>query len=514
VDLSWNASNDNIGVTGYNIRYRQGTTGSFTVLGTTVSTTFVVTGLLPNTQYQFYVEAFDAAGNVSDPSNTVTITTLPTGGGGGDTTRPTQPTNLQASGTTNSTTTLTWDPSTDDVALAGYIVYIRLGLSGSFSQAGTTTNTTFLVTGLQSNRTYQFYVVARDTSGNLSDPSNTVTITTLTGGGGGSATDTLSVVSTANGTVRLFNYTTGQVIQSFRPFGTAYGEIVSVALGDINNDGVDDIIAASRDSRISRINVYDGASALQAGVNFNNSSTWGSLPNGLLTPVLARVRPFGNSTGPITIASTDVNNDGFDDIVAATATGVGRVTVINGRTFGRLGNIVTPFGSSFTGGLTVSAGDVNGDNRGDIIVGTASRIARVKTLGFNGAIFSQIGPTLAPFGGVQVGVQVAAVDTDGSGRSQVAVGILDGGILRVRVFNSAGVQQSSFVVRNGVRAFAMSKLDTNQDNVDELQVAFIPTAPSSSTGNQIRILDPLTGAFVDGYDAFAALTGGISIDGN
>ena len=45
--------------------------------------------------------------------------------------------------------------------------------------------------------------------------------------------------------------------------------------------------------------------------------------------------------------------------------------------------------------------------------------------------------------------------------------------------------------------------------IDEIQVA---TAPSTGV-DQVRILDPLTGAFIDGYDAFAALTGGISLAG-
>ncbi|GAA3801349.1 hypothetical protein GCM10022226_21310 [Sphaerisporangium flaviroseum] len=74
--LTWNASSDNVGVTGYDV-YR----GS-TIVGTATGTSFNVTGLSASTTYSFSVRARDAAGNTSPSSNTVTVTT-PSGGGGG-----------------------------------------------------------------------------------------------------------------------------------------------------------------------------------------------------------------------------------------------------------------------------------------------------------------------------------------------------------------------------------------------------------------------------------------------
>jgi chitodextrinase len=70
VNLSWAASTDNVGVTGYDVY--QGTSVIQTVTGTTAS----VTGLTANTTYSFSVKAKDAAGNVSDPSNVVNVTTF------------------------------------------------------------------------------------------------------------------------------------------------------------------------------------------------------------------------------------------------------------------------------------------------------------------------------------------------------------------------------------------------------------------------------------------------------
>ncbi|WP_019072676.1 galactose-binding domain-containing protein [Streptomyces hokutonensis] len=73
VSLSWNTSTDNVGVTGYRILQVSGSTS--TQVGTTGSTSFTVTGLGASTAYTFDVVALDAAGNVSQPSNQVTVTT-------------------------------------------------------------------------------------------------------------------------------------------------------------------------------------------------------------------------------------------------------------------------------------------------------------------------------------------------------------------------------------------------------------------------------------------------------
>jgi len=68
-NLSWTASTDNVAVTGYDV-YKGGI-----LVGTATGTTYAVSGLTASTAYSFYVQAKDAAGNVSTASNTVTVTT-------------------------------------------------------------------------------------------------------------------------------------------------------------------------------------------------------------------------------------------------------------------------------------------------------------------------------------------------------------------------------------------------------------------------------------------------------
>jgi hypothetical protein len=69
IDLLWTASTDNVGVAGYYI-YRNGAN-----VGTATTNQYSDTGLQPLTTYSYYVVAFDAAGNVSAPSNTASATT-------------------------------------------------------------------------------------------------------------------------------------------------------------------------------------------------------------------------------------------------------------------------------------------------------------------------------------------------------------------------------------------------------------------------------------------------------
>lgn len=71
IDLSWTASTDNTGVTGYRIFRGQ------VQAGTSTATTFADTGLTASTQYSYTVLAYDAAGNASAQSSPASAATLP-----------------------------------------------------------------------------------------------------------------------------------------------------------------------------------------------------------------------------------------------------------------------------------------------------------------------------------------------------------------------------------------------------------------------------------------------------
>ncbi|WP_204046486.1 fibronectin type III domain-containing protein, partial [Acrocarpospora phusangensis] len=189
--LTWTASTDSggSGLAGYNVYREQGATDP--QLGQSTTNSISLTGLAPGTQYQVYVRARDGAGNLSGNSALVTFTTQ--GSTGGDTSPPTAPGSLAASGTTSSGTSLSWTASTDDVGVVGYDILRAPGASGgAFAQAGTSTTTSFTDTGLTANTTYRYQVRARDAAGNISPVSNTVQITTQPG----TSTGTCSAVAT------------------------------------------------------------------------------------------------------------------------------------------------------------------------------------------------------------------------------------------------------------------------------------------------------------------------------
>jgi len=67
--LNWNASTDNVGVIQYNV-YQNGS-----LIASTPNTNFNIGGLTSSTTYLFYINAEDAAGNISGNSNQISITT-------------------------------------------------------------------------------------------------------------------------------------------------------------------------------------------------------------------------------------------------------------------------------------------------------------------------------------------------------------------------------------------------------------------------------------------------------
>ncbi len=159
VNLSWTASTDNVGVTGYEIY-----NGSM-LAGTVTGVTYTVSGLTANNTYSFIVKAKDAAGNVSSASNAVVIN---------DTLAPTAPTGLVSSAIAMNNVTLNWNASTDNVGVSGYEIYNGTTL------AGTVTGVTYTVSGLTANNSYTFTVKAKDAAGNRSSASNPLTVTTTT----------------------------------------------------------------------------------------------------------------------------------------------------------------------------------------------------------------------------------------------------------------------------------------------------------------------------------------------
>ncbi len=159
-DLQWDASSDASGMVSYEV-YQDGD-----LVGTTRETRMSLAGLSAGKAYEYVVRAFDDARNRSPQSTKVTITTL------NDTTAPSQPKNLRSSSVTVSSVDLDWESSTDEDSSVTYKVYQNGELHSS------TDSTSIRIIGLNEGSDYQFFVKSVDESGNESEASNAITITT------------------------------------------------------------------------------------------------------------------------------------------------------------------------------------------------------------------------------------------------------------------------------------------------------------------------------------------------
>jgi chitodextrinase len=160
--LSWSASTDNMGVTAYVVR-RNGTQ-----VATPATTTYVDSGLSAATTYSYTVAAHDAAGNVSPLSASVSVTTATVA----DTVPPSPPTGFAAVAAGSTSANLSWNASTDNVAVTAYI------LRRNGAQIATPTTTTYSDTGLSAATTYTYTVAARDAAGNTSSAASASVTTT------------------------------------------------------------------------------------------------------------------------------------------------------------------------------------------------------------------------------------------------------------------------------------------------------------------------------------------------
>lgn len=152
--------------------------------------------------------------------------------------------------------------------------------------------------------------------------------------------------------VKVFDSRSGTELRSFFAYEAGFRGGVRVAAGDVNGDGHADIITAPGSGGGPHVKVFDGR-------------TGGELHS---------FQPFATSfAGGIYVATGDFDLDGMDDLAVASgddpvagAGGGPRVIVFTGLELMVLADFF-PYGSSFTGGVRVATGDLNGDGRADII---------------------------------------------------------------------------------------------------------------------------------------------------
>ncbi len=280
VRLTWQASTDNVGVTGYDIY------ADNTLLASVAGDVTTYTDTRPAGQtVTYHVRAKDAAGNVSADSNTVTRN-----GSTGDTQAPTAPTALTFTEPAAGQVRLTWQASTDNVGVTGYDIYADNTLLASV------TGNVLTYTDTQpASATVGYTVRAKDAVGNVSTDSNTVTRNGSTGSTSNLAVDKPITASSVVHTYVAANANDNNTATYWEGAGGSYPNTLTVRLGS-NADMQSVVVKLNPDSswgpRTQRIQVLgreQSASSFNSLAAARDYAFGPASGNTVTIPVAARV---------------------------------------------------------------------------------------------------------------------------------------------------------------------------------------------------------------------------------
>jgi endonuclease I/chitodextrinase len=296
VNISWSASSDNNGVTGYNVYVDEVLTAqtSSSITNTTIS------NLSTNTNYNFTIVAKDLINNRS-ASATITGKTLE------DTQAPTIPAGLVVSNETDSSFEVSWQAATDNNVVTGYEIYVDNSLTA------TSETNTYTVIGLNTETTYALEIVAYDADNNKSNRSASINGTTTAGNSNGitelfiseyaepsiANNKAIEIVNLTASTVNLSEYSIqkqyngGSWIDDY-PLGNANivpGDVFVIVHADTNNS----LLLAEAD-KFGPPNTDTSPYGYGSPLNFNGNDPIGLFKNGELIDIIGEE---GNSSNHI-----------------------------------------------------------------------------------------------------------------------------------------------------------------------------------------------------------------------
>jgi hypothetical protein len=201
--------------------------------------------------------------------------------------------------------------------------------------------------------------------------------------------------------VRIFDGRNGDLIGEFMAYDPRLASGVFVAAGDVNRDGFADIVTSPDAQSGPEVKVFSGRTIS------------GFHAPGLLADFMAYDPRWG---GGVRVALADVNHDGVLDVITGAGPGGGPdVRVFGGAGIANAypaGDIIREFYAfdpSYNGGVNVAGADVNGDGFADILVSGATTSAEVRI--YSGLNSTMLGDFLAESAIEPAGLNIAALPT-------------------------------------------------------------------------------------------------------
>ncbi len=217
--------------------------------------------------------------------------------------------------------------------------------------------------------------------------------------------------------IRVFTGGVRTPSASFDPFPGFTGGVV-VAFGDVNGDGIADYAAGVAGGAVPHVKIFDGVTGAELLSFFAFDVSY---------------------AGGVTLALGDLDGDGAAEIIVGAATGTPHVKIFGGVSGAEIASFfayTNADGSPAATGVSVGAGDTNGDNRAEIVTGARSISPHVK-------IFDIAGNTLRSFfafdrPSTYGGISIAVGDLNGDGIADIVAGTTVGVQSRISVIDSNG----------------------------------------------------------------------------